>query len=459
MDNWEYDVFISFRSHDDNGEDSLSHFYAIKMREKLSKIGLRVFMSDISLKEEVDTANFPKEIDSAIEKSRYYVLIYDKVENFKSDKHQYVYHEWQIFRSLMLSNKKEKDSMYILGCPEWEKTGMPLPSEFEGMNVAPIETIERQLQSRFGLLKKEPDRSKGSDYIVDSVEEKRLMIQAMMEAKWDVMYFEEKLNSLGKIYNILDVGCADGYNTRLVFGKVKDKNVNINLIGTDKDKGQIEKFNAKVNDDMHGEIVDYSSENWEEQLQSAMKKHNVNKFDYVYCALSLHHFGDSGESFLKKITNYMNDQAVVYIRSNDDGLKLAYPDDENVLQKIIDKYNNLSGISDRYHARKLYRFLRKAKFDHILINHYCVGTEGKSQQELEYIFQSSFAFRKKKFENEFKSVDKNNVVLYNKAKDEWEEIEKLFEKMSDIVTSTNHYYEYMVSVATAVKPSDIINIE
>lgn len=452
-----FDVFISFKGTDvDTGEDTYSRFEASKLKNRLEKLGLKVFMSDATLKE-CETANFPSEIDTALDNSKFFILVYDKLENFKSDKHYWVYHEWERFNSLYRSGKKEKNPIYIMSCMGADLSN--IPSEFEGINLVSIDVIVEQLKKRFNLFENDNKKDKyiHSNYTVDEEEERRLVVQARTEAKWDIDYFKEKINNISKTYNILDVGCADGMNTRLVFGCLKDNNYNYNLIGTDFKKDLIEKFNKKAYEHMHGEVIDYSNENWLNTMEEIMRKYNIDKFDYVYCALSLHHFFDRGESFIKHIRKYIREEGTIYIRSTDDRLKLAFPDESNdVLMKILEKYDALAGTSDRYHARKLYRYLKMNKYDHIKVDHHFIDTIGKSEEQREFLFDSAFGFRQASFKHHYDEIDKSNPVTAKKAEDEYEEINKLFEKMNTIVTSSSHYYAYGISIATAVRPSDFI---
>ena len=132
---------------------------------------------------------------------------------------------------------------------------------------------------------------------------------------------------------------------------------------TDKFKKCIEGFNESCPGNMRAELLNFEDPEWERQLSGIMAKYGIVSFDLIYCSLSLHHMSDS-ESVIKKLWKYITNDGHIYIRTCDDALKIAYPN-ESYIYEIIQKTANVPHASDRFHGRKIYSMLYRTRYKNI----------------------------------------------------------------------------------------------
>lgn len=467
-----YKIFISFKTSDSDGDYTESYYTALRLYDKLKKMNLNPFMSAREL-ENAEDSNYAKAINAALFEASVFILVIDQTEQFNSDdgKTNWMHHEWETYAELARSGKKDLHSMFVLGTDEVKEN---LPDEFVGIQIETdmkilINKVEKKLDVT-GINTNKDDKSiHHVDFLSADAEEKRKIntSEVMMEARWDYDYFNDKLNDISKTYNILDVGCEAGINTQVVFRKFLDSNSNVNanisLLSVDESEDNINEYNdfakQKNIQNMHGEVLNFNEYEWEDKLKEYMKKYSIDKFDYVYCPSILHNFIDSGEKFLKDIYKYIRDGGNIYIRSFDDMLEIAYPDEDNqIMTDIVNRYGKCHGINDRAHARKLYKFLKHALFTSIKVEHHCIDTIDKDLRQLELIYDSAFGFRKSVFKGNLENVDKSNSSLYEKAEKDYNESCNLLERMHEAILdgTGSHYYAYFISVAVASKSNSSI---
>lgn len=89
----DYDVFISFKAKDENGKTSRDAEIARELYDILTNKGLRVFMSEVTLKNRI-SQEFEPIIFRALHSSEYFILIGTSKENVESN---WVRNEWSRF--------------------------------------------------------------------------------------------------------------------------------------------------------------------------------------------------------------------------------------------------------------------------------------------------------------------------------------------------------------------------
>lgn len=451
-----YDVFISFKKStkvNERVKKTDDYYMAERLNDELKGLGLSPFFSDENLKSE-GTGDYKNSIVQAINSSKLFISVASRREYFEST---WVKSEWDQYDNLMREGKKESNSMFVLG---GEDLLANRPDELAGKEIlTDIDELVEFIRNRVCNKKDENlnDNSQiNSSYSFTSNEEKRLVEQARVEAIYDIKYFKKNLTDNSRTYNILDVGCSTGIVSKLVFGKLENENININLLGVDRNIDCVNKFNEQTPDSMNAGQIDFNNENWQDELVILSKKNNIDKFDVVYCALSLHHFADSGESFIKNIHKFIKDNGLIYIRSFDDCLSICYPK-YDLMQKIIDDSAKCPGMSDRFHARKIYDYLFKGKYDNIKFAHHYIDTIGKDIQQRDMIYDSAFAFRINYYERYLNKVKESKKITdIEKAQKNYNEMEKMLKEMKDSILNLSHYYGYFVTIVTARKPSEFV---
>jgi TIR domain len=111
----EYDVFLSHKNLEVNGQPSRDAALAQELYDHLSGQGLRVFLSSVSL-ELLGVAAYKKAIDDALDSAQVLVAVGTSAENLES---QWVRYEWESFFNDILSGRKPKGRVfsYVAGVP------------------------------------------------------------------------------------------------------------------------------------------------------------------------------------------------------------------------------------------------------------------------------------------------------------------------------------------------------
>ena len=105
-----YDVFISFKNSDENGNATKDSAIAQKLYDYLSGKGLRVFFSNVEL-EFLGKAQYTEVIDDALDSSRFLIAVGCSRDNLSS---QWVRYEWSGFLNDIRSNIKPNAEVFVL---------------------------------------------------------------------------------------------------------------------------------------------------------------------------------------------------------------------------------------------------------------------------------------------------------------------------------------------------------
>lgn len=99
-----YDIFLSLKVTDDNGNKTVEREIAMRLYDQLSD-KYRVFFSEVSLKSEYAGEDYEAVIYSALRSSKVMVLIADNVYNMKA---KWVRNEWSRYLRMLNSDKEKK---------------------------------------------------------------------------------------------------------------------------------------------------------------------------------------------------------------------------------------------------------------------------------------------------------------------------------------------------------------
>lgn len=98
-----FDVFISFKNSDNTGARTQDYYMANELFSALTKSGISVFFSPVSIKQNA-VSNYSKYIDDAIEQSDILIAVGTSVENLSS---RWVYYEIDSFRNELNNGNKD----------------------------------------------------------------------------------------------------------------------------------------------------------------------------------------------------------------------------------------------------------------------------------------------------------------------------------------------------------------
>ena len=221
-------------------------------------------------------------------------------------------------------------------------------------------------------------------------ERRRLKRQAAYSAEHDAKSFEYAISRMNGRKELigLDVGCADGYVTELRF---KPEYGFKKVIGIDYNQTLIDRGNAEDHGMFHYHMMNIESRSFDDDMQDLMEEEDVDAFDVIFCALTLHHLKNPSR-MLMKLRRYLRKGGALIIRGVDDGAMLAY-DDGGLVEQILDDCTRQSNSSDRYHGRKYYPWLRGVGFSDIKMNYQVDDTTQMDFDAREDFFHYYFDFR------------------------------------------------------------------
>lgn len=253
---------------------------------------------------------------------------------------------------------------------------------------------------------------------------KKLERQAVANQKFDDYVLNESGILKYDDLKVLDIGCSNGFKTELLFDKYENVE---KIVGIDIDNKAIEEAKEKYNKNNR-----YSFE-----LQNIDDLDNSTKYDIIYLSYVLQHLANPKET-LTRLKDMLTDRGIIIIKVPDDSFKLCYPDEEDLLFKILDLYDNeimtkqdVTKNTDRYIGKKVYSYLIENGYNDIRLYYSSIDTIGKTKEQRLKLFENSIAFRS--------SINRKNIPT--KIKDK---MEKLLNELRIKFEKENFYYTMSV---------------
>lgn len=141
-DEEEYDVFISFKSTDENGNPTKDRQIARRIYDELNNRGIKTFFSEVTLKSRLGE-DFEPIIYKALYSCKFFILVATSVENMNS---AWVKNEWSRFRDRVFD-----EALSNPGCAVFENMGpndLPPFLKGQGVSLANILPADMRLRSR-----------------------------------------------------------------------------------------------------------------------------------------------------------------------------------------------------------------------------------------------------------------------------------------------------------------------
>ena len=446
-------VFLSFKYHGADGSVLPDYYMAKELYEALTREGLSVFFSDETLVT-LACSDYKSVIDSHLDAAKMVIVVSTSPEHCKSN---WVRYEWDSFFSDLLSGRKEGELVSYLASDDLGAFPRTIRTRQIFERKDGMERLVAYVRSYFHIEAREApsaDEEKGSSYAYDYAyelgdEKKRLAIQAKVESRHDASIVSDLISRGPRPVRVLDVGCSTGTVTFDVFGGLGD---DVTVMGIDKFETCVTDFNAAarergLDDRMFAECLNLESDGWDRSLERMMERHGIAEFDLIYCALSLHHMSDSGR-VVRILWRYLSNGGHIFVRTCDDALKVAYPDAEPVYE-LLEKTARIPRVSDRYHGRKIYTILQRAKFQDIHIMSDLIDTVGKDLEERHALFYSAFIWRKNYFRRRLDEAKGEGQT--EAAMREYDAVLDLLERIEELFSSNAFYFGYYTTIATAQK--------
>lgn len=246
------------------------------------------------------------------------------------------------------------------------------------------------------------------EYVPGYAENRRLILQNKLLDSFDYNVYEDTMNSIIAPLRILDVGCNCGG----MFVPKLEKFCVESYTGIDINEELINKARQKyAGPGFHFRCMNIEADNFTSELDKLMHEHNIASFNLINISMVLLHLKDPLK-LLSVLRNYLDEDGSIIIRDIDDGLNMAYPDENGWFRRIyqIAEADELTG--NRSTGRKIFHYLSKAGYSSIMLRRV-----GLSTAALEHSEKPEF------YEMTYKTILDRTVVMYQKYPDDPEYIE------------------------------------
>lgn len=225
-----------------------------------------------------------------------------------------------------------------------------------------------------------------SKYFPSERETKRLEVQNRLLKNFEQDIYNQYLTNVYQP-KILDVGCGNGMQ---ITDRVASACGVYTLLGIDRDKAKIDYAREKYgSDNTFFEVCDISNKEFENDLQEISKRYGIEKYDVINISMLLLHIKEKTK-LLRILRRMLSEDGIIIIRDIDDGLNFAFPDDENVFERIykICDENETSGL--RRNGRRIYTNLVLAGFRNITLEKEGLSSIGMTYDEKDDFFNMYF---------------------------------------------------------------------
>ncbi|RDB59905.1 ribosomal-protein-alanine N-acetyltransferase [Gordonibacter sp. 28C] len=259
--------------------------------------------------------------------------------------------------------------------------------------------------------------------------------QAYRTAPEDYAAFEA-VNLAGRDgVRVLDVGCFDGFNTRLKFAPYAGVS---RVVGIDPMADAVADAAALAADDPR---FSFSCATFEEYEPG-----DEERFDLVYFSHVLQHLPDP-QAALDKAFRLLDPGGFVVVKTVDDAAKLSYPDPDDVMRRLFELYERHvlpntphTSRTDRYNGEKCYTLMKRAGLENVRVRTFSTDTAGKGLDERRELFERCVYFRR----NVPPCVDEAAAAEIRSLVDAWG---ALFER-------DDYYFASQSFVAIGQKPQE-----
>lgn len=189
---------------------------------------------------------------------------------------------------------------------------------------------------------------------------------------------------------VVDLGSANGTLTKSRFSSDQYARV----LGIDRNPNLVAAANASLEEGSKFSFVqaDLETDDIESVINDFLESENLPRVDLIFSALTLHHLANPIK-LLRTCRYVLGETGTIVLRGSDDGSKLAWPDPDQNVERIIELTLASPGVSDRLNGRKIYSQLYRAGFRNIEIANVTSDTAGLRPHERSLLFLESFGYR------------------------------------------------------------------
>lgn len=385
-----YDVFISYRR--DGGFEMARLLY-----EQLKSIGLNVFF-DL---EELRSGQFNVKLYKAIEDSTNFMLVLppnslDRCK-FEDDwlrlEVEYAIKKNKNIIPVMMNGFVWPENLpnSMIGLPYYNAVLMS--REYFDASISRLFTMLQDVKFENGILTKSnsQDKRKPNKYVdyKDKKEIRRLKIQQDLMKDFDSSAYDYA-KTISEPLRILDVGSNNG---DFIMDRLGNCNNIEKIIGLEYDEKSVQQANEKYGEPNKIAFYKFSleSEDFEYELENILTEQGIKNFNVINISMVLLHL-KSPYKLLKRLRKFLSDDGIVIVKDIDDGLNLAYPDDNGDFARVVEicKKDEIAGF--RESGRQIHTLLSRAGYKKVKLEKMGLSTVGMDYEERLALFDTYFSF-------------------------------------------------------------------
>lgn len=235
-----------------------------------------------------------------------------------------------------------------------------------------------------------------SAWVANVAERRRQQVQANLLLKYDTPVYEKLLKGKSNL-NVLDLGSGNGATIMARLGNRPEVS---KIIGIERSKELVEQANAKYGSDrVKFYQLDVECDDFEEKMLEIMDENDIEGFDFVN-VLSLLSYLSKTSRLFKNIKKISAPGSVIIVRNIDDGLNMAFPDEDGDFKKAMNLLQLCVSNGYRFDGREIFNILQIRGYKDIVLENLAINTVGMSVEEKEAFFQTVFGFAKKGIKDE-----------------------------------------------------------
>ena len=289
---------------------------------------------------------------------------------------------------------------------------------FEYFSLKKDEIDEDAAQKRMNV-----DDEQLSAWVANNAEKRRQQIQTQLLLKYDLPIYERLLEG-GKDLVALDVGCGNGST---IMTRIGSRPEVAKIVGIDRSKNLVDAANARYgNAKAKFYQLDVESEDFEERLGGIMEENGIGAFDLVN-VLSLLSYLTKTSHLFKVLKKYAAPGSHVVVRNIDDGLNIAFPDENGDFRKALGLLQLCVSNGYRFDGRQIYNILQIRGYKDIVLENLVINTVGMTTEEKEAFFVTVFGFARKGIKDEL-TAHPDSIDLQEKYQWLMQVYDKLEEK-------------------------------
>ena len=384
-----YDIFISYRR--DGGFEMARLLY-----DRLHDMGLNVFF-DL---EELRSGKFNVKLFSAIDESANFLLVLpkDSLDRCKSED------DWLRIEIEYAIAKKKNIVPLMMNGFTWPSD---LPETLKGLHLYNAvqmsreyldASIERILSMCVNMAVKggkkasaEKDVREGNKYFTydDKKERRRLNTQQNLMRSFDAPAYDKVKGRYEKL-TVLDLGANTG---EFIMDRLGTSENLEKLVGVEFDEKAVQYANATYG--KAGKIaffrLDLESETFYDDLRGIMDENGISSFNVINLSMVLLHLKHPYR-LLKGLRGILSKDGTIIVKDIDDGMNMAYPDDDGIFAKAVDICNREELAGYRKSGRQVYTLLYRSGFKHIIQERFGLSVAGMDSDERSALFDTYFSF-------------------------------------------------------------------